>query len=364
MKELKLYKSLKPLCHIDEKNILVYKKLKLFKFNFETETLEFIFEFKVSILKKYIFKIRLFERILRLEPRVAIKQDKFIFISFKGYVYKLDVKTNSVVKIHEFREGMSSTLSFSKIKNVDTVDSGIYYGEYFSNNKKEEVSIYKYISSLDSFEIVFTFEKGLINHVHQIVEDEFRNRVWIMTGDFEDAAAIWYTDDNFKNVNLFLCGNQKYRACKVFVSEEGLIYGTDTPLEQNYIYSINIDKNNFYEEKLYELSGSVIYGTELDSKYIISTTVENHYYEKFPILSLFTWKRAAGIKSWNVSIMSIDKKSKDVEIIYTYRKDMYPIALCQFGAIQFLDNNASNNLLIFYGSSLKGFDNKMGIVRI
>lgn len=365
MEIIKTYKGYKPLCYIDEENVLVYKKLGLYSFNLKNEKFEYIASFTSSLTKKLGSNLRILERILRLEPRCAIKSDRGILISIKGFIYKLDLETYKLEEIHKFREGMSSVLSFCKISDIKAVDKGIYYGEYLSNDSKKEVSICKYDENLDEFKTVYTFGKGKINHIHQIIEDKYRNRVWIMTGDFGEAAAIWYTDDNFNTVKLFEGNNQKYRACKVFIVEEGLVYGTDTPLENNSIEFIKlVGSENVEKIKLADIDGSVIYGTESKNEFIISTTVEGEHYPNSSLRSLFTYRRGKGIKSWKVNLMAINKSDiKDTRKIKEFKKDIYPMALCQFGAIQFIENPYDNNICICYGNSIKKYDGSMIILR-
>ena len=364
METMKLYKGYKPLCYIDRLHILVYKKLKLYKFNIENESFRFLCKFEGGFKKKLLSEFRISARILRLEPRTAIKEGNSVFISFTGVVYKLNLDTLELKEIHKFRDNMRSVLSFTKVQKVNSVDKGIYYGEYLSNDLKKEVGIYKYDIKADTFLKVFDFKNGEINHIHQIVEDAYRDRVWVMTGDFDEASAIWYTDDNFKSMKLFLGGKQCYRACNVFVDREGLIYGTDTPLEKNSVRFIKIDENDIaYEEELSYIEGSVIYGTTTPESYIIATSVEGEYYPENLIKTLLTYKRGLGIETWNTSLIAIDKKTKKTKIIKQFKKDIYPMGLCHFGAIQFVDNTFNNNLIVGFGDALTGIDGKMIVLK-
>lgn len=362
MEILNVYNGYKPLCYIDKNNVLVYKKLKLYKFNLESDSFIHIASFEYSIKKYIACNIRILERILRLEPRSAIKEKNYILISFKGFIYKLNIDNFELTKVHKLRSGMSNVLSFCRISNLKDFNKGIYYGDYLSNNDKEEVSIYRYDEDKATFLKVYTFEKGQINHIHQIVEDKYRNRVWIMTGDFKESAAIWYTDNNFKTVKLFLGGKQVYRLCKSFITEDGLIYATDTPLEDNTIRKIEI--NDTIDEHIIDyIDGSVIYGVEMKDRYIISTTIEGKNYEDKLVKSLLTYKRDDGIKTWNVNLISILKSNNEVSIIKKFKKDIYPMGLCQFGTIQFIENEFGKDICICYGNSISKFDGKMIIIK-
>jgi len=173
--------------------------------------------------------------------------------------------------------------------------------------------------------------------------------------DFGDAACIWYTDDDFKTVKKYLSGSQQYRACVGFPTHEGLIYATDTPLEDNNIYIISKEGE---VKKLCEISGSSIYGTNVKDKIVLSTVVEGHADGNQGIWSLVSYKRGKGIKSWYSNLI-IGSLEEGFRTIAAYKKDLLPMALMQFGTITFPWDNNPTDKIVIYGNSLKGIDGKL-----
>lgn len=366
LKQTVMLKGYKPLCYINSQSVLVFRKLKFYLYNIKDKKLQFICKVNLDWLMDILCHIRFTQRIFRLEPRTAISvNDKEIMVSLSGGLFLISLKDKSIIKIHKFTNGMSNVLSFCKIENIKSADHGIYYGEYFTNMDKKAVSIFWYDRVSENFKNVYTFKKGSINHIHQIIEDSFRDRVWIFTGDFGNAAAIWYTDNNFNTVNYFLGGAQKYRACVTFPVADGLIYATDTPLNQNYIMKIVICNEGIKEVKIGQVNGSCIYGTKYgDDWFIWSSSVEPKSDDKSGILSLISYKRADGIKTWYSYIVGYNNITNEIKIFDKCKKDIFPMGLCQFGTMMFPCGEAPQNQIIFYGSALKKIDGNTYIVTI
>lgn len=351
-------KRQKPLCFY-ENNLITYKDAKFYLFDLNTHIFRFICNFNIPLKYKLLGKIRIFERLLRIEPRSAIliSEGKIIF-SFKGFAYVLDVARKTINKIIEFRNGMSTPLYFTRIDNIDGFENKICYGEYFSNPNKDEVSIYSFDEKTHNTKKLYTFKKGEINHIHNIVPDKYRNRVWILTGDFGDAASIWYTDNDFKTVIKYLYGEQNYRSCALFPLKSGILYATDSQIEENNINFVSIDDQ---VEKIMGLNGSVIYSSRFEDKFILSTTVESNSYDNSGKLSLVSYKRGNGIKDWYSHLILGDLES-GFETIAKFKKDFLPMGLFQFGTITFPSGVNKTGKIIFYGNSLYRIDGKLIIL--
>lgn len=352
----------RPLCYVGEK-LFVYKNLKFYLMDLSDYSLEYIVELKSSLKHRIISKNRMLVRLFRLEPRIGIvfKEDKII-VSFKGRLYKIDILKKKMEIFHEFRKEMSNPLNMLYINDLEGFDNQICYGEYFTNFEKKEVNIYSYNLKNKIWEIKYIFAEGKINHIHSLIKDTFRNRIWILTGDFDEAAGIYYTDDNFKTVKEFLVGKQLYRACIFIPVNDGIIYATDSPDEDNSINFIDLINQKSRIKKLYKLDGSCIYGTEIHDGVIFSTTVEPKTEEKNKILSLISYKRGKGIKSWRSSVVLWNKKNGCIKLLEG-KKDFYPMGLFQFGTMIFPDNKKNKNEIVCYGIALKKYDGKILKIR-
>lgn len=249
-------KGYKTLCFIDDK-LVTYKYGNIFLMDLYDFSKEFICNLCLDKSTLFFSKNRLLTRLLRLEPRGVAKRDNnSILFSLKGYIYHLNIATKESKAIHKFRNNMSALVYLTTIEDLGGFTVKHCYSEYFTNNEKNEISIYGCYGDLSDWREIYRFEKGQINHIHSIIPDPYQKKVWIFTGDFGDAAGIWYTDDDFRTVNRYLFGNQQYRARVGMPTEDGLIYATDTPMETNSIYIVSKDKEI---KKLFELEGPSLY---------------------------------------------------------------------------------------------------------
>ncbi len=88
----------------------------------------------------------------------------------------------------------------------------------------------------ESWQVVYTFPKGNINHVHGLFYDKYTQRVWGRTGDRENECIIGYTDDEFQTFYEVLRGGQEYRSCQLFFYKDFIVYATDSQyLEMRYV---------------------------------------------------------------------------------------------------------------------------------
>lgn len=269
-------------------------------------------------------------------------------------MYELNLNNGEVSKGYYCGEGIRP-LIFTTVKGINGIEDGVYYGGYLGNTNKMPVYIYKRIST-DNWEVVYTFPQGSINHVHNIVADPYRNCLWIFTGDFEESAAIWKVTDNFKKVERVACNDQKYRGCVVFVQKEGLLYATDAPFADDYIYLLNTETMNVKE--LYPIHGSCIYGCQWKDKYVFSSTVEGDGRNMSRLEWLFTRKRGAGIKDGYVH-MYMGNLKEGFKEIYKEKKDCMPFYTFQFGVFKFPAGVNNSDILYFQPVATKKNDLRM-----
>ena len=172
---------------------------------------------------------------------------------------------------------------------------------------------------------------------------------YIFTGDQENEAGLYEASESFDRVEPIKTGRQQYRAVIGFDTPRGLLYATDAVNERNYVYLL--DKANELQ-KICELNGSCIYGTEFQGKYYFSTTVEPDE-NNCGVTSWISTKRGKGILSDDVQVIRIDIDMKS-EIIMRLKKDVYPMKLLQYGAVQF--NHGDGERLWCYPVAVKRYD--------
>jgi hypothetical protein len=283
--------------------------------------------------KKYalLSKIRLISRLLRIEVTEVFKvKDEYYCIAKKG-IFKYENKYNTFEKIFVINRG-SRPINIA-IDNEDNV----YFGEYFDNKNRVDVNIYMMKAGSSVFEKVYVFKKNMIRHIHGIYYDKYENILWYVTGDEDHECIIGYTKDQFKSINNILIGSQQFRAVKLFFYEDYIIYATDTPNEENFVYKI--ERKDYKVEKILPVIGSVIYGVQNEFCCFISTTVE-----------------PSKVNSYKYSALYYSFGGNNWVKLFEYEKDCYSMKLFQFGSIIFPKYETKSEYLYFYGRALKKID--------
>lgn len=330
--------------HVDGEGMLSYKNGSLI---YQTKS----GNQKCKIGNKYN-RIKILERLARKEPRCAAKiDDDHILVSFEGNILNYCISKNIITLEHKYSKGMNNPLEFLIMDDPVSGEKKVFYGEYIWNDTKGPVDIYRRKKGV--WESVHTFPDNSITHIHNLVFDEHKNGFFILTGDEDSESGIWFADYNFKSVKPVLVGSQQYRACVAFPDEHGLYYATDTPLENNYIYRVELDAdmNVVNHKRVYDMPGPCIYGCRHNGDMFFSTSVE-------PDSSLSTWryrltyKLGAGVRDRNTHIIKGSNNGK-FEEIWQFKKDLLPIWLFQFGNVLFPKND-SKELYMVLQSTVKG----------
>lgn len=346
----KLAKKTKPLCYLPCGNLVCYSYGKLIVFSENTIISEHnLFS---NFKERHFWHSKLLIRLLRLGVRQAIAMDDdHIILSVKNEIYEYCFSTKQLSKGFVMNDRIRP-LIFSVIKDVEGFDDGVVFGGYLMNMEKDPVHIYKRVS-IDNWEIVYSFKKGEINHIHNIISDPYRKCLWVLTGDFDEAAAIWKVSDNYKKVEKVISNNQSYRACVAYALPEGLLYATDTPFIDNYIYLIR-DLNTMMAEKVLPIDGSCIYGCKWNDLFVFSSTVEGGDENDTLLDDLLKHQLGKGIKNdyTHLYIGNLDKGFKEIT---KEKKDSLPY-LFQFAAYMFPSGENRGDALYFYPMATKKND--------
>jgi hypothetical protein len=147
----------------------------------------------------------------------------------------------------------------------------VFWGEYFDNASRDEVHIYASADGGSTWDVAYTFPKGSIRHVHNIVHDPWQDCLWVLTGDYGDECRVLRASCDFRQVDIVLKGNQQARAVALVPTEDGIYFSSDTPVESNAIY--HLDRNGELSQ-LAPLSSSSIYGCRVGADIFFSTMVE------------------------------------------------------------------------------------------
>ncbi len=342
-----------PLCFMPDGRLLCYHRGDILVFR--EDYIEKRIPIRVSILERYFGWNRWVTRLLRFGVRtVEVLDNEHINICIGNRLHELDLNEGRMTPGWFCGDGIRP-LVMSTIRGIEGFADGVYFGGYLLNMDKNPVHIYRR-TGVDHWEIVYTFKKGLINHVHNIIPDPYRNCLWVFTGDFGEASAIWKITDGFKKVERVVCGDQKWRADVVFVLPEGLLYATDAPFEDNFLYLLSVETMN--ARIIQPINGSCIYGCHWNNNFVFSTTVEGDGRKLGKWEFLFGRKRGAGIID-NYVHMYIGNIKEGFKEVYKESKDWFPFYTFQFGVFKFPVGANCGDSLYFQPVATKNNDLKL-----
>lgn len=120
-----------------------------------------------------------------------------------------------------------------------TPSQRIYWGEYFDNRDREEVHIYVSEDRGATWHVAYTFPAGAIRHVHNIVNDRWRNCLWILTGDEARECRVLRASHDLNSVEPVLEGNQQARAVAAIPTKKRSIYRPTLPMNRTIFTGSN-----------------------------------------------------------------------------------------------------------------------------
>lgn len=283
---------------------------------------EKIIKLPVSIFMKTLMRFHLISRMLRLGVH------HFIYDGKGGYYCIYNKKCARFSSNGELI-GKPLNLIGGRPLRVDLYNNELIYGEYCSNQERNPVSIISY----NGFDQKKLLQIKNVRHIHTV--RCYQDKIYFSTGDYKDEAGIWCWDG--KTTTPIIRGSQQTRAVDFMIINEVILYGTDTPLEKNYIYKSDF-KGNL--EKLQNVSGSVFYMSYQANRYWLATVIEpsdvntSHYIE--------LWCSSPhDLKKW--------------ELVEKFKKDIWHMKLFQYGQIQFpYGFDSSKDVVYFYLQGVNG----------
>jgi hypothetical protein len=225
-----------------------------------------------------------------------------------------------------------------------TPDDHVFWGEYFDNPDRDEVHIYASTDRGATWDVAYTFPRGAVRHVHNIIYDEWENCLWVLTGDNGPECRILRVSCDFKTVDTVLSGDQQARAVALVPTPNALYFSSDTPLEPNHIY--RLDRRGTLTE-LAPLSSSSIYGCRAGSGIFFSTMVEPS-----PV-NLDSNVRLCGSRD------GLDWRS-----LLQWQKDFWPMSFFQYGNAILPDGRNTTDFLAVTTIAVEGDDISTSIWRV
>ena len=217
--------------------------------------------------------------------------------------------------------------------NICKTDKFVYYGEYFPNSTRDKVNIYFTKDGLD-WELIYSFPKKTIRHIHLLQYDRFSDRIWFSTGDLGEECIMGNANYDFSDIETVGENDQKWRCVEMLFDKDYIYWGSEDPNGTNWLLSF--DRKNHMLKKLMEVYTPVYNLKKLTNGYILITANERG-----------EWDKRAHI--WCAS--DIEKKWQDC---ISFEKDRYP---CVFGFGRLVYGCADRNRIFLTGKGLKEIDN-------
>ena len=220
----------------------------------------------------------------------------------------------------------------------------VFWGEYFDNPVRDEVHIYASTDQGVTWNVAYTFPRGAVRHVHNIVFDEWANCLWVLTGDNGSECRILRASCDFRSVDTVLSGRQQARAVAMVPAPDGLYFSSDTPLESNHVY--RLDREGTLAE-LTSLSSSSIYGCRAGGGLFFSTMVEPSQANRDRNVRLYGSRDGIAWRS-----------------LSQWRKDRWPMSWFQYGNAVLPDGSNTTEFLALSTIAVEGDDLKTSIWRV
>lgn len=200
------------------------------------------------------------DRILRMETvrrvrrnigitNLVVLKSGTILIQYDG-IYRYDGKGGDAERVFGFEdENIIGPLKNGFV--TDDTSGNVYFGEY-SIERPHAVRIIRGTDDGRRWEVCHRFAEGRIRHVHAIVPDSYRKRLWICTGDNDSESGLFYTEDDFQTVSLFAGGDQSWRMVSLIPTKDALYWGSDAGQDApsdalNHIYKWDFEEGRKIE---------------------------------------------------------------------------------------------------------------------
>ena len=156
---------------------------------------------------------------------------------------------------------------------------GIFiWGEYFLNlQRTEPIHIFCSEDGGRRWQVIYTFPRGSICHIHRIVYDPYDESFLVCTGDRDKEVGILKSRDGFRKLTPVVQGSQLYRTTSLLLLRSCILYGTDNPSGENFVMAL--DRKSGEVEKIQLLPGPTLYGCHVGKYAVFATMVEKQKHE-------------------------------------------------------------------------------------
>ncbi len=233
-------------------------------------------------------------------------ENRYLVVMGFGRIFTYDFHQGRTLIANNLLQG-KRPLVFCKTSN-----GRLLYGEYRGNPERSAVSVWGSADAGRTWAAQCTLEG--VRHIHGVFEDPFEKDIWITTGDTDDESAIWKCQSDFSGLHKVIEGGQQARAITLQFTQEKVFYGSDTPLEENFLYSF--DRKQLEPHQLAAVDGSVFHSCRIGDHMFFSTACEPSKVNR----------------SGRASIYRVNADGQ-CDLLVSYAKDIWPMKLFQYGQI-------------------------------
>lgn len=292
--------------------------------------------------RKILGLSRLGRRALRLDKCNVFPVKDGLVIIRQGIVYHysdLDQQLSVTLKLVNCRNILHQSM-------LVTEHGELFFGEYGNNPTRSEVPIYRSRDFGKTWQIIYTFPRNKIKHVHGCYWDPVEQKIWIFTGDFAGECFALCTDRDFSDIEWIGDGHQAYRMCNAFFEPDYVHWIMDSQLEDSY--HIRMERKTRQIQKLNLFPGPVWYIKQLSDGYYLAATAQEigpAVHDQFSHL-------------WG------SKDLVDWEELARYQHDGFPKRFFKFGVIGFADGPQTSQGFYLFGEALRDLDGRSVLCRI
>ncbi len=201
--------------------------------------------------------------------RLTVLGSGTLVMNYKGALYRAPKGSTSFEKVFTLPDG----IEIHPLAMTHDAADIVYFGEFFEAKPGKIASVWQGADDGRTWRKVYTYPVDRIGHIHTIVYDRFRNRLWIATGDLDDQSEISWTDDAFTTLHLLVRGSQDFSTCNLIPLPDRLVWGTHGSVARGKVmgYDFRTEK----VETLAEINRAIWFATNLqDGTLALGTTYE------------------------------------------------------------------------------------------
>ncbi|MFT4800281.1 MAG: hypothetical protein ACI93N_000039 [Flavobacteriaceae bacterium] len=333
LKRITLIKNCE-IVHYHNNNDIITSKFNVINVNYKQ--FNCIIYLPSSFVENLFGQFRLSRRALRLDKCNVFVAGNFLVIIRKSKVYSYNLHTNE----------LKETLMLKNCRNIlhqslcTNKQGELFFGEYGNNGERKAVNVYKSSDNGQSWEIIYQFKASKIKHIHGCYYDPYEDKIWTLTGDFENENIIMKSDSNFTNNEEIGDGSQTYRAVSIFFQPNTVHWIMDSPIERSYHYEM--DRKSHKISKKEGFPGPVWYLKELSDGYFLAASsveigegVYDNYAHLFISKDLETWTELS-----------------------KFKKDILPMRYFKWGVIAFAEGEQTSKSFAIFFEALNTVDGK------